>query len=245
MRFLLTGVLIALAGGRMEGQPAFEAASIKPVEVTAGDFSSGITTKPGRIEARNVTLRRCIRGAYNLPEAQVVGGPKWVDDQRYNIDAKANGPAGDEDLMLMLRTLLAERFQLKFHRETRQMNGYALVTAKSGFKMKPSGSDGDCSASANTGGPISKITSTNCVVRSLADKLAECLHLPVSDATGIEGKYSFVLQWSPDELRAKADSAAGQSLDEALLATLGLKLESRKVPTQILVIDSAVPASAN
>lgn len=225
-------------------QAAFDAASIKPSEAPNGN-SSGVNTKPGRLEARNVTLRRCIRGAYNVPEAQVVGGPKWVDDLRYNIDAKAPGPAGDDDLMLMLQSLLAERFQLKIHRETRPMNGYALVVAKTGLKLQPVQSDGECNEDANTGGTVSKITSKNCGMPALAAKLAECLHLPVADATGIPGRYTTTLEWSPDELRAKSDSAAAPSLDEALQATMGLKLEARKVPTQMIVIDSAVPASGN
>jgi len=242
MRTAILGIALAAAG---LAQPAFEAASVKPNEEPNGN-SSGVMTKPGRMEARNVTLRRCIRGAYNLPEAQVIGGPKWIDDLRYNIDAKAAGPAGDEELMQMLQTLLAERFQLKVHRETRQLNGYALAVTKTGFRGKALAESGECSDSANTGGALSTITSRSCPMTNFAAKLAECLHLPVADATGIKGEFDITLQWSPDEIRAKAsDAAAGPSLDDALLKMLGLRLEARKVPTQVVVIDAAVPASAN
>ncbi len=242
MRTAILGIALAAAG---LAQPAFEAASVKPSQEPNGN-SSGVTTKPGRMEARNVTLRRCIRGAYNLPEAQVIGGPTWIDDLRYNIDAKAAGPAGDEQLMQMLQTLLAERFHLKVHRETRQLNGYALVAAKTGFRGKALAESGECSDSANTGGALSTITSRSCPMTNFAGKLAECLHLPVTDATGIKGEFDITLRWSPDEIRAKAsDAAAGPSLDDALLRTLGLRLEARKVPTQVVVIDAAVPASAN
>jgi uncharacterized protein (TIGR03435 family) len=235
---------MALAAAGL-AQPAFDAASIKPSEEASGS-SSGIATKPGRIEARNVTLRRCIRGAYDLPEAQIIGGPKWVDDVRYNIDAKASGPAGDHELMQMLQTLLAERFQLKIHLETRRLNGYALAVAKFGFRGKPLTESGDCNATASTGGPLSTITSRSCPMTNFASKLAECLHAPVLDTTGIDGKFDITLQWAPEEVRAKAgDAAAGLSLDDALLKTAGLRLTAQKVPIQIVIIDSAVPASGN
>lgn len=219
-------------------QAAFDAASIKLSDAPNGS-SSGITTKPGFISARNVTLRRCIRGAYNLPEAQVVGGPKWIDDLRYNIDAKAIGPAGDDDLMLMLQTLMADRFHLKLHRETRQINGYALVVAKTGFKAKPLAEEGECSESANTGGTVSRIDSKSCSIGALSAKLAEALHLPVADATGIQGQFSFRVEWYRD------DSSDGPALGTVLNDQLGLKLEARKVPTPMIVIDSAEPATAN
>ena len=79
----------------------------------------GIFESKGRISAKNVTLKRCVRGAYDLPEPQIIGGPKWVDQDRYYIEAKATVPAGDHELMLMLQTLLADRFKLVLHREQR------------------------------------------------------------------------------------------------------------------------------
>ena len=246
MRGLLIPIFLSAAWAFAQpAPPAFDAASIKPSEEPNGN-SSGISTKPGRMEARNVTLRRCIRGAYNLPEVQVVGGPKWVDDLRFNIDAKAPGPAGDDELMLMLQTLLAERFQLKLHRETRQLNGYALEVAKSGLRVKPLDQGGECSDSANTGGALSRITEKSCSIAIFARKLAECLHLPVADATGIAGAFNITIEWTPDELRAKAgDAAVGPSLDDVLQREIGLKLQTRKVPTAIIVIDSAELPTAN
>jgi uncharacterized protein (TIGR03435 family) len=241
----LTAIFFQAAWAFAQLAPAFDAASVKLSDAPNGD-SSGVNTKPGRMEARNVTLRRLIRGAYNLPEAQVFGGPPWVSEVRYNIDAKANGPAGDDDLMLMLQSLLAERFQLKIHRETRQLNGYALVIGKSGFKGERAPDAGECSGNANTGGAVSHITATSCPVSEVARKLAECLHQPVADATGIAGLFNFSLDWSPDDIRAKAaDAAAAPSLDDVLNRKFGLKLEARKVPMAVIVIDSATPASAN
>src|SRR6266446_6344177 len=102
---------------------AFEVASIKPSPDAPGSLS-GIFESKGRISAKNVTLKRCVRGAYNVPEPQIMGGPKWVDQDRYYIEAKAAVPAGDHELMLMLQTLLADRFKLALHREQRAILGY-------------------------------------------------------------------------------------------------------------------------
>src|ERR1700728_2217002 len=93
----LLAVLFFLQGGRGYRQtspPAFEAASIKPSKSEPGS-SSGIPTRTGSISARNVTLKRCIRGAYDVQESQIVGGPKWAGEDRYDIEAKAAGPAGE------------------------------------------------------------------------------------------------------------------------------------------------------
>ena len=128
---------IAPAFGQTAPAPAFEVASVKPTTAEPGS-SSGISSEIGHISGRNVTLKHCIRSAYNVPEALVFGGPKWVDEERYDIDAKAAGPAGDGEMMLMLRSLLAERFQLVLHRETRPLPGYALVVGKKGLTAKRS-----------------------------------------------------------------------------------------------------------
>src|SRR6185295_17078080 len=108
----LCGVLFA----QVVSPAAFEVATIKPSTDGPGT-ASGIFETNGRINAKHVTLRRCVRGAYNVPEPQILGGPKWVDEDRYYIEAKAPGPASSHDLMLMLQTLLAERFKLSLHRE--------------------------------------------------------------------------------------------------------------------------------
>jgi uncharacterized protein (TIGR03435 family) len=210
----------------------FEVASIK-LSMAMPGASSGIPTDTGKISARNVTLRRCIRGAYDIPEAQILGGPKWVDEERYDIDAKSAGPAGDGELMAMLGQLLTERFQLAFHREMRPMPGYAIVVGKKGLTAKPSPADAGSRASSSR----REIDAAGCSMSCLATKLAEVLHVPVTDATGVEGRFEFKLEWTPDDLQ----TAVGPALEEQL----GLKLEARKVPTPVIVIDRAVKATAN
>jgi uncharacterized protein (TIGR03435 family) len=122
--------------------PVFEVASIKPSEDPPGSIS-GIFESRGRINAKNVTLKRCVRGAYNIPEPQIMGGPKWVDQDRYYIEAKAAVPASDRELMLMLQPLLSDRFKLVVHREQRVLPGYRLVLGNRGLKAQASTPDRD------------------------------------------------------------------------------------------------------
>jgi uncharacterized protein (TIGR03435 family) len=241
--------LAARAFGQTAPAPAFEVASIKPSKAEPGS-SSGINEDKGRISAHYVTLRRCIRGAYNVPENQVLGGPKWIDDERYDIEAKAAGPAGGHELMIMLQSLLAERFNLVFHRETRPMSGYALILGKSGLKAQHSAAGAPSRGSSRRGA----IDAQAYTMAQLAMKLTEAVHLPVADLTSTEGTFDFKLQWT-DDAQAKPPSPgdkpgttaadAGPSIFAALQEQLGLKLESRKVPTEVLVIDRADKASEN
>jgi uncharacterized protein (TIGR03435 family) len=252
----LLAALVLMRAVRSFGQatpaPAFEAASIKPSKAEPGS-GSGITTRKGSISARNVTLKRCIRGAYDVQESQIVGGPKWAGEDRYDIDAKAAGPAGDRDLMEMLRTLLSERFKLAFHRETRELPGYALLVGKSGLQAKRSQPD----AESRTNSSRTAIDAEACSMHQLAQKLSEVIYLPVADGTGVEGAFDFQLKWTPDDMRAKPPSGGdkpgslpmdlpdGPSVFAALQEQLGLKLEPRKVPTEVLAIDRAEKASEN
>jgi uncharacterized protein (TIGR03435 family) len=252
----LLAALVLMQAVRSFGQatpaPAFEAASIKPSKAEPGS-GSGITTRKGSISARNVTLKRCIRGAYDVQESQIVGGPKWAGEDRYDIDAKAAGPAGEHELMGMLQSLLSERFKLAFHRETRELPGYALVVGKSGLKAKRSQPDAESRSNASG----EAIDAEGCSMLRLAQKLSEVIHLPVADLTGVEGAFDFQLKWTPDDMRAKppsggdkpgtlpVDLPSGPSVFAALQEQLGLKLEPRKVPAEVLVIDHAEKASEN
>jgi uncharacterized protein (TIGR03435 family) len=230
---------------------AFEVASIKPSLDPPGSVV-GIFESKGRISAKNVTLKRCVRGAYDVPEPQIIGGPRWADQDRYDVEAKATVPAGDHELMLMLQTLLADRFKLVFHREQRAIPGYRLVMGKGGLKAQVSAPDRGSVGRSQRG----RIEAEGCTMAQLALKLAEVLRQPVLDATRVAGKFDLKLEWTPDDMQAKPPSAeqrsgnvpesdAGPSIFAALQEQLGLKLESSKVPAEVLVIDSAEKPSAN
>jgi uncharacterized protein (TIGR03435 family) len=133
----------------------------------------------------------------------------------------------------MLRQLLAERFKLVIHRETRPLAGYALVVGKRGITAKRS----EPNSGSQTNSSRRSIDATGCSMGCLATKLAEVLHVPVADSTGVAGEFDFKLEWTPDDLQ----TAVLPALEEQL----GLKLEGRRVPTEVIVIDRAEKASAN
>ena len=225
-------ILFLIAWLAFQVPPAFEVASIKPSNAEPGN--SGGFSGRGRYTMRNVTLRRLIRGAYDVPEAQIFGGPKWIAEDRFDIDAKAAKAGGDHDLMQMLQTLLAERFQLVLHRETRPMAGYAIVLGKGGVKANPSAPDATCAS----GSSRKMVEARGCPAAQLAMKLTEVLHMPVADQTGLSGTYDFKLEFTPD-------SDIGPTLFAAMQEQLGLRLEGRKVPTEVLIVDRAEKPSAN
>lgn len=233
--FLASGVLASgvLAPGLLAQEPvAFEVASIQPSREGPGS-PSGIAEGPDGIVARNVTLRRCVRGAYNLPETQISGGPKWADEDRFDIRAKAAGRASGTELMAMLRTLLADRFQLVVHREVRSVAGYRLVVAKSGLKATSTASEKSVGQSTRR-----SLGCTGCTMEHVALKLAELLRWPVADATGLKGGFDLRVDWQPE-------GGMESALMTALQEQAGLRLESGKVNAEVVVIDSAARPSGN
>ena len=226
--------------------PAFESASIKPSSAQEG--RSLYNTAPGRLSMQNQTLKECIRIAYGVKVAQVAGGAKWVESERFNIDAKAKGPAGDKELMLMLQALLKDRFKLDLHRETKMVPGYGLSVAKGGVKMRQM-EPGPGNIRTRAG----NITGECASIANLTAALSEVLNVPVLDETGVFGVFTFGLDWTPDVSRrrpglsgdeqdpptALPDSPEGPSLFAALQEQLGLKLTARKAPLEVLVIDRA------
>jgi bla regulator protein BlaR1 len=224
--------------------PAFEAASIKPVKPSEGRTRIRMSGPPGGINYENVSLMRCIQAAYGVAGYQVAG-PDWLDLPRFDIVAKAAGAAPREQKMLMLQTLLADRFKLAVHRETKIMPGFVLMVAKNGPKLAkakdPTGSDVDSGATPGS-------TRYHGVsMKLLAGSLARDLGQPIDDKTGLEGTFDFELAYAKEEratpsLAERGDPKAADplpSLFTALQEQLGLKLEARKVPVEIVVVDHA------
>jgi uncharacterized protein (TIGR03435 family) len=239
MKIVLSGLLLATL---LVQAASFEVASIKPAVPDAGG-SSGEDGRDGVLRVYNVTLKRCIRYAYAIAEDQISGGPKWIDDLRFDIVGKADHRAGEPELLAMLQPLLADHFKLEFHHESRITPGYALSVAKGGIKGKVS--DPNRHSGANGGRGF--IDAVACPVSELTIRLSALLGRPVVDMTGDKRKFDFHLRWTPDETRAGADSAASDSpsLFTALQEQLGLKLDARKVPADLLVVDHAELPSDN
>jgi uncharacterized protein (TIGR03435 family) len=223
------------------GQPAavqmeFEVASVKPNR--SGSGSSPSQSGHGRISATNGSLQEYIRWAYGVQLYQV-SGPDWLSSERYDIVAKAADGAPSDQTMPMLQKLLADRFKLTMHRVTKEIPVYELVAAKNGPKLKEVEAGG-----SKTNRGRGHIDAQRMSMKRLSELLALQMDRPVLDATGLKGVFDFTLDWTPDESPyAKAESAIdapkSPSLLIALQEQLGLRLQARKAPIEILVVDHA------
>jgi uncharacterized protein (TIGR03435 family) len=235
-------------------QLRFDAVSIKPnhSDVT---WSSGspIIDKVGRYTAKNVTLKSLITWFYGVRDAQIAAGPRWLDADRYDIDAEADGQPSPEQSLQMLRALLADRFRLQVHFEPRDLSGYALMTPKNGLKFGPhlakverpecvTGAPGAPGCRGAFFGPQS-LAVEHIDFALLARTLSSMVGLLVTDETQLDGKYDIRLDLPPSETSAAI--SYGDTIMTALREQTGLRLESRKVPTQVLVIDRAEKPTDN
>ena len=185
----------------------------------------------------NVTLKRCIMGAWGLGPNQISGGPPWLDTDRYEIVAKAEKRVDDDGILMgMLQTLLAERFRLAVHHETRTIEAFALETAKGGPKLEKAG-DGE-STTRNGRGLIDARVIT---MDRFAEVLSRQMDLPVVNHTGLEGIFNLKLEWNRESFRPEL----GPSIFNAIQEQLGLRLRSQKTPTDVLVIDHAEKPTEN
>lgn len=221
-------------------QPAsFEAASIKPNR--SGSGSSSTHRSRGQITMENVTVRKMTLMAYGIPDDReyALAGPDWLGGDRFDVVARHPGDSTPEQLRAMLQDFLAVRFHLALHREMRQLPQYVLVVAKGGPKIQPVTGPGG----SDTRSAAGRLEASRITIQHLADLFARFLGQPVVNETGLQGVYSFTLEWSPDETvrmgpgPETAASSTGPSLFSALQEQLGLKLEGRKGPVEVLVVD--------
>lgn len=259
----------------------FEVASIKPADPDSRN--SGIRVIPGGgLQLTNIPLRMLVTFAYNVQRFQVSGGPDWIDKEKYDILAKPEHPEGPSDLKKVsdgdfkvleeqlrerARSLLAERFQLAVHRETKEGPIYALVVAKGGPKLTESKEQGAGPRHMMLGRGRLNVqrSSTEMLAKSLADSLGR----PVIDRTGLTKNYDFELNWTPEPgeggnfgpggpggpggppppgeklERTSTPDLSGPSIFTAVQEQLGLKLESTKGPVPMIVIDKMEKPSAN
>lgn len=224
--------------------PTFDVASVKlnPDGPRSG-FSWDISTE-GRLTVRNMSLWNLIRYAYGLTDLQLSGGPRWVQEQGFDIQAAPAAVTTREQVLAMLRTLLSERFQLRTHTETREQPAYALIADKGGHRMKPS------TQPRPNRTKMGEFSVQKMDMKTLAQILEFDLLRPVLDRTGITGDLAFDLEWMTEQQRTSAGAAdpaalGRPSIFQALPEQLGLKLESIKAPAPVTVIDSAELPSEN
>jgi uncharacterized protein (TIGR03435 family) len=234
----VAATLLLLTSMAALGQtPAFEVASIRAGE----PGQESIETGPGSLTMRHARLSACIRWAYNVQEFQITG-PGWIHDVWFDVFAKSAGEVPVAKLREMLQQLLAQRFKLAVHRETKEMTTLVLTVVKSGHKLQPTETEGD--PAFQTG----KLTATGrgATLEPLIALLTKELGEPVVDETGLKGKFNYFLDINPywtEESRKAAEGINGPPQDaNAIIAAafqkeLGLKVEPRKAPVEMIVVD--------
>jgi uncharacterized protein (TIGR03435 family) len=272
--YMVCGILLsALVNGQESVRgPSFEVASVKlddntfsvPAYLTGPSemnmrFQRGPGTRsPERIDYRGVTLRMLIQRAYEVIPEQVAG-PEWLDKQRYTIAARLPPHATQEQSRLMLRELLNERFDLRFHRETRILPVYRLLVSKKGPKLKQTApvrvpdNEQDQREAASAG--LAEMTKEyhkdrgfqlttmiyvpSAPMAEFIARVSQYVDRPVIDRTQLDQCYRFNLAWVAAGTRQAADAPRGPSIFEAIEEQLGLELQPAKDPLQMFVIDSA------
>jgi uncharacterized protein (TIGR03435 family) len=239
-----------------EGAIAFEVASVKPAAPQApGRFQISMGGDPGRINYSFVSLKNLIERAYSIKSYQV-SGPDWMDSERFDVVAKLPDGAKQEDVPRMLQTLLAERFKLTIHREEKTLPVYAIVVGKNGIKMPKA--EGEAVGGIRMQmGMKGRELSGKVTIDGLAGMLSRMLDRPVLDMTELKDNFDMKLEWTPDEREGtvvpgirppaagdhappaeSSEAPSAPSLFAAVQEQLGLKLESRKGPVALVVVDS-------
>ena len=239
-------------------KPQFEVATVRPNG--SGAANSSINVQPGgRLTATNQTLRNLIRNAFNRQPDQMVGGPDWIDSDRFDIVAKvsdadldAKGMMPAPQFMLRVQSLLEDRFRMITHWETRELPVYALVIATPG-KLGPKlrAHTGGCDRARDAGPPApgtppmncgtrtnmtptaGKVSGSGITMQTFARNLAGGTGRNVVDKTALEGSYDLELEFTPDQ----SPDTTGPSLFTAMQEQLGLKLDAQHAPVEVVVID--------
>jgi uncharacterized protein (TIGR03435 family) len=237
------------AGTKAPAPTAFEVGTIKPAGPSP-DGHTHINHPPGgSFSAINITLLALMEWAFDIPAKQILEGPPWLASTRFDIQAKSD-PATDTELRSlasnqererkrhMVQLLLADRYGLKLHQETRVLPAYDLIPAKGGPKLQPSKSSGKTVGVGRTYFHGEGLTAT-----IIAEQISEITGRIVVDKTRLTGRYDLKLQWTPDD--APDTDNAAPTLFTAIQEQLGLKLEPAKEPVPVLIVDHIEQPSAN
>ncbi len=238
-----------------DADPVFAVATIKLSDPSLPGY--GMKIRPGQFSATGYTLRLLIMYAWDLHRTQIRGGPAWLDSDKYNVTAKPDGQGlpSPQQWQTMLQKLLADRFGLAFHRETRTLSVYALTVAKGGPKL--TSAVGDPNASADISFlALGRLGARNASTADFAHSMQKnVVDRPIIDRTNLSGTYDFGLIWVPDEFQFSEvrtpggpqipSNTEGADLFTAIQQQLGLKLTAMRAPAEVFVIDHAEKPSAN
>lgn len=241
LRLAVISLLLRTAAFAQTPQ-AFDVASIRPNH--SGSTDSNVdSTAGGRLTVTNETLRELIKLAFSVKDYQISSAPAWIDSERYDIAAKTASAQklSFEDLKSLLRALLADRFSMRSHLETKEGIVYTLRIGKDGSRLTRHDDGTGTKARASCGHLLGGRVTT----AVLATKLSRQLEHDVTDETGLPGKYDFQLDWTPDAGACPGATADQPSIFTAVQQQLGLRLESAKGPVEILVVDHIQAPSEN
>jgi uncharacterized protein (TIGR03435 family) len=235
--------------------PAFEVATIKPSKPDAQGRGIGIRGR--ELSTGNTPLSFLIAFSYGVHARQIVGGPGWIDSEKYDILAKPDGEGqpSEKQWKIMIQKMLADRFKLSFHHEKKELSVYAIVLGKNDSKLTKSEGDPNGLPGLGFGRP-GVMGANNANMSDFAEVLQTAvLDRPVVDQTGLSGRFDFQLKWTPDETQfagmgikvpAPADNPdAPPDLFTAIQEQLGLRLVATRASVDVLVIDRAEKASEN
>ena len=237
--------------------PAFEVATIKPSDPAHPEQI--ITLRGAEVITTNVTVHALINLAYWLHPKQLTGGPAWTESEKFDMAGKPDVPGQPnvDQMKMMIQKLLADRFQLKFHFEKRDLPVYAIRIAKTGAKIiqEPGRSEGLSWMGFRKNSSGNEVTFRNSPISQVTAVLQNSMDKPVVDQSGLSGRYDFTVTFTPDPAQAAllgsppapaADNPdAAPDLFTAFQQQLGLKLESTKAPVDVMVIDKVEKPSEN
>jgi uncharacterized protein (TIGR03435 family) len=235
-RIILLAGLILLPLPSQGQTTSFETASIHPNKDGEGGRDR-IEPSPSRLTMLNTSLFACVSWAYHLQRYQLAA-PGWLEDERFDISATATSPVKEEDLRLMLRALLRDRFGLAVHVEKRSLGGFELAIARGGIKMKEVEAD----RPPNFRG-LTIMVGDHATMDQLAEFLSIPLRGPVVDATGLTGRYDFKVDLHPylklDRIDKQADPVQEiiATFGIAMEENLGLRINRKKVQADVTVVD--------
>lgn len=229
--------------------PSYEVATIKPSNPNRHNDIDGFRQSGRRLDIEYQTLNNMLNFAYGVHPRQIVDAPAWFATDRYDVEGvlDTEGEPNLKQEQGIVKKLLADRFQLKFHRETRGLSVYALTMTGDGPKLNKS--KGDPNAQGDEKGNMragqSTMTITNMSMADFALIMQFYTDRPVVDQTGLAGKWDFKWTWTSDESRVSPESNAAPGLFTAIQEQLGLKLEAKKAPAEVFVVDHVERPSAN
>jgi uncharacterized protein (TIGR03435 family) len=237
-----------------DADPVFDVTVIKPSD--PGAPGKGIRVQGRQLSTLNFSVSDMITFAYGIHVRQITGAPAWIESEKYNLTAKpaGEGQPNTKQWKTMLQKMLADRFQLTFHHDKKELSVYAITVGKTGPKLTKSA--GDPNGLYGAGGPPGAFSARNANMGDFAEVMqSTMLDRPVVDQTGLSGRFDFQLKFTPDETQYAGsgmrppppadDATAPPDLFTAMQEQLGLKLQATKASVDVIVIDRVSKPSAN